>query len=52
MIIQKVKKDKGFAESKLYEILNRIHTEGPIYPHDLEILSYIKFFHDDLFCLH
>lgn len=39
----------NIIEAKLYEILNKIHHEGPIDPHDFEILSYIKKFHSNIF---
>jgi hypothetical protein len=53
MIMQLINQNnKAFAESTLVEILNRMHTEGPIHAEDFEKLSYIKLFHSDIFSVY
>ena len=41
--------NSDYAESVYSDILNRIHTEGPIYAPDFEQLAYLKIFHPNIF---
>ena len=41
--------NKSYAESTMITILNRMHSNGPIYAEDFEKLSYVKVFHADIF---
>lgn len=36
-------------EQLMVDVMNRLHSEGPIMQEDLQILSYIKFFFPDIF---
>lgn len=51
-MIKRLLTSRDFAESTLLNILHKIHIQGPIFPADLELLSYIKLFYPDVFAQH
>lgn len=36
-------------EQVMVEVMNRLHLDGPVRQEDLQILSYIKYFHPEIF---
>lgn len=48
MNIEKVIQSED-TDSIISDILCRIHTDGPVYLEDMETLSYIKKFHNQVF---
>lgn len=41
--------DHEAPEELMVRVLERLHTDGPVRPEDLETLAYLKFFHCDMF---
>lgn len=48
-MIAKIKNDATYALEQIRGVINRLHTEGPIYASDLELLALAKHFHPKLF---